>query len=81
MPGQPKREVLIEIVQVGGSVKVSAIDPLTGTEVSIVGPPSAGEEALTRNAVNKLNYMLAKQRGDSKSDSNGNGEDGGGWRA
>ncbi|MEE8332371.1 MAG: hypothetical protein V3R85_00870 [Alphaproteobacteria bacterium] len=76
MPGQPKREVFIEIIQMGGSVKVSAIDPDTGTEVSIVGPPSAGEELLTRNAVNKLNYMLAKRRGDSDS-----GDDDGGWRA
>jgi len=75
MPGKPKREVLIEIIQIGGSVKVSAIDPVTGTEVSIVGPPSAGEEMLTRNAINKLNYMLAKRRGDGDSDSNG------GWRA
>lgn len=77
MPGKPKREVLIEIIQMGGSVKVSAIDPVTGTEVSIVGPPSAGEEVLTRNAVNKLNYMLAKRRGDGDSDGNGDS----GWRA
>ncbi len=74
MPGKPKREVLIEIIQLGGSVKVSAIDPVTGIEVSIVGPPSAGEETLKRTAVNKLIYVLAKRRG-------GDGEGGGGWRA
>lgn len=75
MAGKPDREVLIEIIQMGASVKVSAIDPDTGTEVSIVGPPSAGEETLKRNAVNKLNYVLAKRRG-------GGGRGGeGGWRA
>lgn len=74
MTGKPNQEVLIEIIQVGNSVKVSAIDPVTGTEVSIVGPPSAGEEALTRTAVNKLKYMLAKRHGDAK-------HGGGGWRA
>jgi len=78
MAGKPDREVLIEIVQVGASVKVSAIDPVTGTEVSIVGPPSAGEETLKRNAVSKLNYVLAKRRGVRGGDA---GSGGGGWRA
>lgn len=69
-------EVLIEIIQMGASVKVSAVDPATGTEVSIVGPPSAGEETLKRNAVNKLNYVLARRRaGGGESDGSG------GWRA
>ena len=56
------REVLIEIMQVGNAVKVSAVDPATGVEVSIVGSPSAGEETLKRNAVNKLNYVLHRRR-------------------
>jgi len=56
------REVLIEIFQVGSSVKVSAVDPETGIEVSIVGSPSAGEEILKRTAINKPNYMLRKRR-------------------
>lgn len=54
-------EVLIEMYQVGNSVKVSAVDPVTGVEVSIVGSPSAGEETLKRNAVNKLRYVLRKR--------------------
>ena len=55
-----EREVLIEIRQVGNAVKVSAIDPVTGMEVSIVGSPSVGEETLKRNAINKLSYVLRK---------------------
>ena len=59
-PDKAGREVLIEIMQVGNAVKVSAVDPATGVEVSIVGPPSVGEETLKRNAINKLNYVLRK---------------------
>jgi len=69
-------EVLIEFIQMGASVKVSAVDPVTGTEVSIVGPPSVGEETLKRNAINKLNYVLAKRRVGGRGD-----DGGGGWRA
>ncbi|NKB21167.1 MAG: hypothetical protein GKS01_11775 [Alphaproteobacteria bacterium] len=54
-------EVIIEILQVGNAVKVIAVDPKTGLEVSIVGSPTMSEEMLKRNAVNKLNYMLKKQ--------------------
>lgn len=55
------REVLIEFQQIGNAVKVTAVDPVTMTEVSIMGPPSAGEETLKRNAINKLNYVLSKK--------------------
>ena len=55
-------EVLIEIQQIGNAVKVAAIDPETLVEVSIVGSPSAGEEALKRAAVRKLAYVLEKNR-------------------
>ncbi len=54
-------EILIEMYQVGNSVKVSAIDIKTGVEVSIVGSPSVGEEMLRRNAVNKLRYVMRKR--------------------
>jgi hypothetical protein len=53
-------EILIEMYQVGNSVKVTAVDTRTGTEATIVGSPSAGEEMLKRNAVNKLRYVLRK---------------------
>ena len=56
------KEVLIELYQVGNSVKVSAVDPETGIEVSIVGSPSAGEEILKRTAINKLNFVLRKRQ-------------------
>ena len=53
-------EVFIEFNQVGKTVKVTAIDPQTGREASIVGDPAAGEQALKQLAVRKLRYVLGK---------------------
>jgi hypothetical protein len=41
-----RREVLFEMSRVGAYMKVVAVDAETGTEVSIVGPASAPQEAL-----------------------------------
>lgn len=57
-----EREVIFEFVQVGGSVKVTAVDVATGIEASIVGDPNAGEAALKRLARQKLDYVMAKQK-------------------
>ena len=44
-------------------MKVTAIDAATGTEVSVFGPASpSSREALTRNAVAKLAYVMNKAR-------------------
>ena len=53
--------VLLEYRAVGAYVKVSAIDPVTRTEVSIVGDRSRSEAALALIAVRKLKYVLAKR--------------------
>ncbi len=55
------REIFIEFIPMGTSVKVCAIDSLTGTEVSIVGPANAGQETLKQNAIKKLQYILSKK--------------------
>jgi hypothetical protein len=55
------KEVLIEFQQIGNAVKVTAIDPETYVEVSIMGPTSAGQEILKQNAINKLQYVLSKK--------------------
>ncbi len=56
---------IVEFHQVGNVMKVSAVDPATMVEVSIVGPVNAGEETLRRNAVRKLEYVLDKRRSGS----------------
>jgi hypothetical protein len=57
-----RREVILEFQRIGGSVKVTAVDPETLVEVSIVGAAGAGEEALRRAAVHKLEYVLGRRR-------------------
>ena len=58
----PAREILFEFHRVGASVKVTAIDPVSLVEVSIVGSPHVGEAELRRIAVAKLDYIQTKKR-------------------
>ena len=58
----PDKRVIIEFIKVGAYVKVSAIDPITRVEVSIVGDPSMSQSILERTAVQKLNYVLNKRK-------------------
>ena len=57
-----RRDIIFELVRVGHAIKVSAVDPATGTEVSIVGDPAVGESALKRLAMRKLEYVLARRK-------------------
>jgi hypothetical protein len=60
-PGSSPGEVLIEIVTVGAYAKVMAIDPATGTEVSIIGPRTAHRASLKAAALSKLDFVLKKK--------------------
>jgi hypothetical protein len=51
---------IIEFYQLGNSIKVTAFDPQTFTEVTIIGVPGLPRDALARNAVRKLEYVMAK---------------------
>jgi hypothetical protein len=62
-----EREVILEFRAIGNAVKVTAVDPETLIEVSIVGSASAGEEALRRTVLRKLEYVLARRNEPSKS--------------
>ncbi len=55
-------EVLFEFQQVGKALRVVAIDPITNTEVTMVGDPGCGRETLKRLAARKLAYVLAKRQ-------------------
>ena len=54
--------IIIEFIQVGAYVKVSAVDPVSLVEVSIVGDPSASRNILEQNAIKKLKFVLAKKQ-------------------
>ncbi len=62
MPDDADTDFLIEFVRVGNSVKVSAIDPATGIEASIIGPANLSQRELGRNAIAKLRYVLARKK-------------------
>lgn len=53
---------IVEMHKVGNAVKVSAMDPATLTEVSIVGDPRLSQKRLTDAAVQKLEYVLQKKK-------------------
>jgi hypothetical protein len=53
-------EIYMEYVVRGSLLQATAIDPATGAEASVFGPVTASREALTRNAIAKLTYILNK---------------------
>ena len=55
---------IIEFMQIGTSIKVTAVDPRTMTEATIVGGTQYSREFLTRQAVKKLEYLLTKKQDD-----------------
>ena len=55
------REIFVEFVQLGNTVKATAIDSDTGIEASIVGPASAPRSTLAEAARRKLEYVQKKQ--------------------
>ena len=54
------KEYYIEFYPSGNLMKVSAVDPETGMEAVIMGPLNAAKSDLQKLAVQKLEYLLAK---------------------
>lgn len=52
------KQYLIETIQVGNFLKVSAVDPKTGCEVSIMAPLNSTQAMREKLAVQKLEYRL-----------------------
>jgi hypothetical protein len=61
MAAPTDREVYFEFTVIGNAVKVTAIDSLTGIEVSTMGPASAAQADLQQLALQKLKARLKKQ--------------------
>jgi hypothetical protein len=57
---------IVELIHVGSFVKVTAIDPETGREVSIVGDPKKSQKELEDTAVKKMIYVLDKEAKERK---------------
>jgi hypothetical protein len=58
-------EVIIEFVRLGGLVRVSALEPQSLVEVTLQGPAAAGEAVLREAVLRKLDYVLARRRGEA----------------
>ena len=56
-----ERDIYFELIAIGASVKVTAIDSVTGTEISVIGPASAAQADLERLALQKLKVRLARE--------------------
>ena len=54
------KEVILEFIVHGSYVKVSAVDPVSGTEVSIVGDRKAEQSYLESVATKKLAMVMKK---------------------
>ena len=65
-------EVLFEFVVHGRFVKVMAVDPITGTEVAIVGDIRAGKRTLEAVATKKLLFTLKKKKDQFKKNDDNN---------
>ena len=54
-------EVLFDMVTIGNAVKVSAIDPSTNPEVSIIGSAHMSPYSLKMNALRKLQAAVRRK--------------------
>jgi hypothetical protein len=54
------REALVEFHRLGRQVKVSALDPVSLTEVSIIAPAGLGERQMAESALRKLDYVMSR---------------------
>jgi len=61
MSGPEEREVYFEFIAIGNAVKVTAIDSLTGVEVSAMAPVSASQADLKQLALQKLRARLKRE--------------------
>lgn len=58
---EPEERYIVEFIPMGNAVRVTAVDPETGREATISGPPAAGQKELAQLAVRKLKYILEKE--------------------
>ena len=59
---QQEEGYIVEFITIGKTMKVSAIDPVSLREVSMVASPRFSRKYLTKLAVRKLKYVLEKEK-------------------
>ncbi|HEU5047446.1 MAG TPA: hypothetical protein VFT64_06335 [Rickettsiales bacterium] len=61
MEKQNTHQYLLEFVALEGSVKVTALEPESGVEASVICPATATRKDMTDLAIRKLHYVLKKK--------------------
>ena len=56
------KEIYVEFVILGNSLKATAIDPETGLEATVIGPANAAQSTMAQAARRKLEFMAAKKK-------------------
>ncbi len=59
-----EKEYLIEYTTIGNAVKITAMDPETGAEVSTIAPSYMSRKLMANAAINKLEYKIRKMMKD-----------------
>jgi hypothetical protein len=54
--------VYFELMVIGASAKLVAIDANTGIEVTVIGPANASQDALKKLALAKLKARIAREQ-------------------
>tara|TARA_B100000315_G_C14567961_1_gene583940 strand:- start:1851 stop:2102 length:252 start_codon:yes stop_codon:yes gene_type:complete len=68
-------EVLFEFITHGNYVKVVAVDPVTNTEITLVGDRRARRSTLENAAIQKLKYVIRKNAGKAASEQHDDDDD------
>jgi hypothetical protein len=55
------KEIYVEFIVLGNTVKATAIDPETGEEASVIGPANAAQSIMAEAARRKLEYVQRKK--------------------
>ncbi len=55
------KEIYVEFVILGNSLKATAIDPETGLEATVIGPANAAQSTMAQAARRKLEFMAKKK--------------------
>jgi hypothetical protein len=55
------KEIYVEFIILGNTVKATAIDPETGVEASVIGPANAAQSIMAQAARRKLEYVQKKK--------------------
>jgi hypothetical protein len=65
VPPNAPGAIILEVTTIGSSQKVTAVDEVTGTEVSFITPTSAARIDIERLARAKLTYVMQKKGGEA----------------